>query len=320
MSTRNVVLKPPLYLSTQQSVWNTLIDFLTAATHHILYLRNIYPPISFLATRAFNYPVRQNRHPDVCRWIQDAMEAVLDQIQKDRVKTVSLCIFETVQNEVLEKWLFDLKGLPSLKHHAWQVEFGTEAERFDLRNKIAVGDIEQNFRAFFSALDSTSGRIQPLPDGEGAPEYSFTIAVETRRELGGPLNHLSETERRWVMNECEVFTDDPYEELDEDDLPQELRRTRRKKSRANFRAIRRIDAGGLRLQAFVIEAEKKFKLPTTYQTLMERAAGLSYGVGTEKMPPEEEVFDPDEGYDLGEREIHRKPGGGAFTDYMRSRR
>ena len=248
------------------------------------------------------------------------MDALRFQIDKDRVQNMTLMIFETGRNEVLEKWLFDFRQMPRLKHHAWEIEFGTEAERFDLHTKISVGDVEQSFRSFFSALDTVSSRLAPLPDGEGAPEYSFTIAMETRRWHEKPLDHLNELERRWVYNEPGVFGDDPYYDVHEDGLPEELQQRDKKVAKPTFKAIRRVDAGGLRLQAFVVEAQRKFTLPTTFKTMAERAAELSYGAGTEQMPPEDEVFDPEEGYDLGEREIHRKPGGGAFTDYLRDRR
>jgi mitotic spindle assembly checkpoint protein MAD2B len=51
-------------------------DFLTVAIHTILYERDIYPRTSFLKARKYNYPVRQSRHPKVCKWIQDAVAAV----------------------------------------------------------------------------------------------------------------------------------------------------------------------------------------------------------------------------------------------------
>lgn len=63
-------------LDTYQAVVSAYSDFLTVAIHTILYERNIYPPDSFIKARKYNYPVRQNRHPTVCKWIQDAVAAV----------------------------------------------------------------------------------------------------------------------------------------------------------------------------------------------------------------------------------------------------
>ena len=63
-------------LDTYQAVVSAYCDFLTVAIHTILYERNIYPLHSFIKARKYNFPVRQNRHPKVCQWIQDAVAAV----------------------------------------------------------------------------------------------------------------------------------------------------------------------------------------------------------------------------------------------------
>ena len=63
-------------LVTYQAVVSAYSDFLTVAIHTILYERNIYPQTSFIKACKYNYPVRQSRHPKLCRWIQDAVAAV----------------------------------------------------------------------------------------------------------------------------------------------------------------------------------------------------------------------------------------------------
>ena len=63
-------------LDTYQAVVSAYCDFLTVAIHTILFERNIYPQNSFIKARKYNYAVRQNRHPKVCKWIQDAVTAV----------------------------------------------------------------------------------------------------------------------------------------------------------------------------------------------------------------------------------------------------
>ena len=63
-------------LDTYQSVVSAYSDFLTVAIHTILYERNIYPQTSFIKARKYNYPVRQNRHPRLCKWIMDAVASV----------------------------------------------------------------------------------------------------------------------------------------------------------------------------------------------------------------------------------------------------
>lgn len=57
-------------------------DFLLVAIHTIIHERQIYPSNLFLAARKYNHPVRQARHPRVCRWIQDAVNACSEELLK----------------------------------------------------------------------------------------------------------------------------------------------------------------------------------------------------------------------------------------------
>ena len=57
-------------------------DFLTVAVHLILYERDVYPKESFSRARKYNYPVMQNRHPLVCKWIDDAVAAIRTEMLK----------------------------------------------------------------------------------------------------------------------------------------------------------------------------------------------------------------------------------------------
>ncbi|KAL2262315.1 hypothetical protein VTK26DRAFT_1775 [Humicola hyalothermophila] len=67
-------------------------SFLTVAIHNILYYRNIYPPATFLSTKAYNLPVHQNRHPKVCAWIRDAVDAVAVQLTSGHVARIAIVI------------------------------------------------------------------------------------------------------------------------------------------------------------------------------------------------------------------------------------
>lgn len=78
-------------LDTYQAVVLAFSDFLTVAIHTILYERDVYPRASFLTARKFNYPVRQSRHPKVCKWIQDAVAAVEAEMLKVRSLTLFPC-------------------------------------------------------------------------------------------------------------------------------------------------------------------------------------------------------------------------------------
>lgn len=282
-------------LSTHRALLDTLSSFLVVLTHHTLYLRRIYPPVSFVSTRAYNYPVRQNRHPDVCAWISDAIESVRDQLEKNTVESVTICIFECDENRVLERWVLDLKSLPIVPRRERDVPFEEDEE---LRKNVNIVDLEASFRATLSRLTTTSARLKPLPVGDGAPECSFTICVEIKDNAEKPVGRLEEKERSWIVAEPGSF-----HHLEE--------QSNVAKTSGQLHAIRRFEAGELRMEMFVEESAAKFSYPTTQLSSLEKAATLSYGAGTEK-------FDPENGYyDLEDADINRKPQGGASTDYQR---
>ena len=60
---------------TFASLVNSFSEFLLVAIHTIIYEREIYPANLFLTARKYNHPVKQARHPRVCRWILDAVTA-----------------------------------------------------------------------------------------------------------------------------------------------------------------------------------------------------------------------------------------------------
>jgi mitotic spindle assembly checkpoint protein MAD2B len=125
---------PPheLPLKEAHALISTFTTFLTVSIHNILYYRRLYPPTTFLSSRAYNLPVHQNRHPKVCSWVRDAVAAVSAQLALGTVDRVAVVIHyspldnrsesEPDYNEppvplppgsVLERYLFDVSRFPS---------------------------------------------------------------------------------------------------------------------------------------------------------------------------------------------------------------
>ena len=71
---------PSLPLPQAHTLLTAITDFLTVAIHTLLYHRRLYPPETFLAARAYNLAVRQNRHPRVVAWVRGAVDAVAAQL------------------------------------------------------------------------------------------------------------------------------------------------------------------------------------------------------------------------------------------------
>lgn len=114
-------------IAEAQSLLSSFTSFLTVSIHTILYYRNIYPRETFLSAKAFNLPVHQSRHPKVCSWINDAVDAVMAQIAKGTVERVAVVIHsppdsspmrvsplqQLAPGSVLERWMFDVSLFPS---------------------------------------------------------------------------------------------------------------------------------------------------------------------------------------------------------------
>jgi mitotic spindle assembly checkpoint protein MAD2B len=304
-------------LSTHRALLDTLESFLTVTTHHILYLRRLYPPVSFLSTRAYNYPVRQNRHPMVCTWIQDAVSAIRDQFEKNTVEKVTLCIFECDDNRVLERWTFDLRSFPSVAKQDRDVPFDSESadDDDDLTRKVNLTDLEAHFRATLSQITTSAARLRPLPEGPDAPECSFALTIEVKEEADRPVGRIEREERKWIAAQPDSFLSGTPRDSS---LSAIGKGGKAGSNLPKTHSVRRLEAGELRMEVWVEESATKFEfdVPTSQPGVSlpphERAARMSYGAGRER-------FDPGDmyPYDLEPPDVNRRPQGGASTDYQR---
>lgn len=178
---------------TFRSFVTAFTDFLTVAIHTLLYERAIYPQTSFLSARKYNFAVRQNRHPKVCEWINDAVGAVETELLKGSVERVAVVMYSK-QNKPLERFVFDLGRFPVVP----AAEVDLPMERLDSSGSKAPilpsVDLEEQFRATMSRMTNCSAALRPLPKG-----CTFTVAIELRRTGEAPLGHP----QPWVPAEQE---------------------------------------------------------------------------------------------------------------------
>ncbi|KAG8168091.1 hypothetical protein KVR01_003780 [Diaporthe batatas] len=114
-------------ISDARALFGSFSSFLTVSIHTILYYRGIYPKETFLSAKAFNLPVHQSRHPKVCSWINDAVDAVMAQAANGSVDRVAVVVHaplhptpskdspdqQLAPASVLERWVFDISRLPA---------------------------------------------------------------------------------------------------------------------------------------------------------------------------------------------------------------
>ncbi|OKL64025.1 hypothetical protein UA08_00244 [Talaromyces atroroseus] len=244
--------------NTQAAIAASFTNFLGVAMHQILFLRSVYPRATFLPVRAYNYPVRQSRHPKVCDYISDVALAVETEILKGTITAVTVIISSVRTNQPMERYAFDLSGFP-------HVPVGEIYTTFDGRNEEATRpastahsiDLESQFRACLARLASACARLTPLPRDD---EFGFTVCIEVREDALPPVGTTKE-EQTWIVAEpgqvhvrsCTA----PFSvsklgsHSDQPALP-------KINGRAKTVPVRRVEAGELRLELWVEEARQKF--------------------------------------------------------------
>ena len=169
--------------TTLRVVIAAFTDFLTVAIHTILYERAIYPSTSFLSARKYNFSVRQNRHPKVCEWINDAVSAVETELLKGIVERVAIVIY-TKDNMPVERFMLDVSRFPTVALADLDTPMERTTPNGDKVPTLPRVDMEEQFRATLSRLASCSSTLKPLPSG-----CMFNIAIELKEEGQPPLSH-----------------------------------------------------------------------------------------------------------------------------------
>lgn len=168
------------------------LDFLTVSIHTILYERGLYPKESFISARKYNFPVRQSRHPDVCDWINDAVNHIKKELLGGTIENVSLVIFSP-GNDPMERFVFDLTKFPVVYLIAEETKkdneegINTEDEEPEYQSedvKLKLINMDEQFRAVMSKLSFCHQHLEDLP-----VDCTFSIAIQLRDDAPAPITH-----------------------------------------------------------------------------------------------------------------------------------
>jgi mitotic spindle assembly checkpoint protein MAD2B len=165
---------------TYRTLVQAFTEFLTVAIHTILYERDIYPQTSFVSARKYNFAVRQNRHPKVCEWINDAVTSVETELLKGGVDRVAVVIY-TKDLKPRERFMFDVSRFPAVPAAEIDTPLGRSGDDSPV---LPTVDMEEQFRATMSRLANCSSSLKELP-----PACSFTVAIELKDEGKAPISH-----------------------------------------------------------------------------------------------------------------------------------
>ncbi|KAL8940446.1 MAG: hypothetical protein Q9216_002816 [Gyalolechia sp. 2 TL-2023] len=233
-------------LDSYQALVSAFSDFLTVAIHTILYERDIYPRSSFLTARKYNWPVRQSRHPKVCKWIQDAVAAVEVEMLKCALSAVSLVIHAPPPSSaVLERYLFSTAAFPSVPSSELLTPFADSTP--------PAADLPEQFRATLARLSTLSSSLSPLPS-----DCSFTLVAELRDE-GGVQPPLGPT-TPWIAAEPGLQKQRKTDEHVQDES-EAGRRTKIGKDLGGFKTtpVRNLESGAFAMELWIEEGRAKFE-------------------------------------------------------------
>ncbi|KAL8965985.1 MAG: hypothetical protein Q9183_003585 [Haloplaca sp. 2 TL-2023] len=233
-------------LDTYQVVVLAFSEFLTVAIHTILYERQLYPRTSFLAARKYNCPVRQSRHPKVCRWIQDAVAAVEVEMLKCALSTVSLVIHAPPPSSApLERYVFSTAAFPSVPSSELLTPF--------TNNPPPTTDLPEQFRATITKLCTLSSALSPLPQ-----DCSFTVVAELRDDpdIQAPLR----SETPWIAAAPELQKQRTNaKDAHEENRDQQRPNVGKDLGGVRTTPIRNLDSGVFALEMWIEESAGKFE-------------------------------------------------------------
>ncbi|KAI0460130.1 HORMA domain-containing protein [Xylaria acuta] len=248
----------------------TFTHFLTVCIHNILYYRGLYPATTFLTSRAYNLPVHQSRHPTVCAWIRDAVDATRAQIAQGTVERLAVVVYDG-NGAVMERWMFDVarfpvwKGVPKDgkgKEKEWDREdddgddAGGDAAAVardggvpgdEEQSKVNWANIDEQLRAAVRRLAYVSEKMAPLPEG-----CTFTVAVELRDEAEAPIGHP----QPWVPTQPSLQTVSKDQQTPGEDV-----------GGAKTTPLRAVEAGPLFFECWVEEGKAKSEPSPTMSSI-----------------------------------------------------
>ncbi|RCI17404.1 hypothetical protein L249_2892 [Ophiocordyceps polyrhachis-furcata BCC 54312] len=147
---------------------------------------------------AYSQAVHQSRHPAVCAWVRDAVDAAEASIRQGAVARIALSIHRPADGDVVERWVFDLdRGFPlafdsSLLDHQHQRRHYDDDDDDDASVAAAAAttipapplntsDLHQSWRAALQRLAIVASSLPPTPEN-----CTFAIALELRTDAAPP--------------------------------------------------------------------------------------------------------------------------------------
>ncbi|KAF2813458.1 DNA-binding protein [Mytilinidion resinicola] len=258
--------------------------FLTAYTHTLLALRNLYPRATFLTARFHNTAIFQNRHPAVCAWITDAIAAVRTELLKGTVTRMVVAIYHAADSRrvnVMERFVIDVASFLQVGKADWEtdVQFAPEPEVVDDDGRGKGNEkaktpqldastdpnLSEQFRAALTLLHTRCAQLAPLPR-----DCSFNIAIELKDEVDPPVGHpqpwipveprLQRSSKGLNFRDRPIRSDRPSWDATQEGGDGELEKEGKDLGGVKVTPIRAVQAGVLRFETWMEESKAKYEM------------------------------------------------------------
>jgi hypothetical protein len=169
---------------------DSVLELLEAATHSILYHRNVYARQHFRMSRKYHVPTPLCRSPLVCDYIAQALTQLRKAILSNVIDRFVVVIVERDSARVVERFVFDLSFSASVDQH---------------QPTPSMALIEAHFRAFLLKLSVVDALLVPLRTplpaedaAEADDESAFTFNLVAQCSDGERANEDEAVALNWV--------------------------------------------------------------------------------------------------------------------------
>ncbi|TEY34827.1 hypothetical protein BOTCAL_0610g00030 [Botryotinia calthae] len=251
-------------------------------THAPPLLPHSFNPHNLTRTR-----VPQNRHPELCAYINSCVSAITPHLQAGTINTVSLVIYSdspprvapssspanisstptgpypssSPSVQILERYIFNLSSFPSIPFNE-RFTFLEGRAPADI-NAIRNIDVEEELRACLRKLAYSASKLEDLKNPE---ECTWGVVMEMKEDDGegnAPIGHP----QRWEPAVAELqippggATDMKGKGKARDDEAETRKESRVGKARGGIKstAIRAVEVGDFIMEAWIEEGKAKFE-------------------------------------------------------------
>ncbi|KAG8847193.1 hypothetical protein FRB91_012027, partial [Serendipita sp. 411] len=158
-----------------------MLKFLEVSIHTILFVRRVYPSELFARRKKYDAPVYQSRHPDLNKYISDAVKAVGDELTRGSVERVVIVIRDK-DGVAMERFMFNFSGIPSIPQDAdWQ-------KWQSIETVMTAATLAQYFRSFLIRLELIEDQLGVIPPEEWDVTFAIVLEMKDGAVPADPIN------------------------------------------------------------------------------------------------------------------------------------